>query len=161
MPTGTKVGKAVSWLLCLVLCVGLSSCGFGVWVSALFGGTMSVRVSISPKVNQESPIQTDVLLVYDELLYKQLMSLTAQEWYEKRSEIRAGYPEGEGFDSWSWEWTPGQNVAPKELPLKVRAVGGIVFANYHTAGPHRLPIDPHSDVKIVYQEKDFIIEPAK
>lgn len=153
--------KLTIFVLCISMSAAVSSCGFGVWVSALFGGKVTVNVSISPKVNQTSPIQADILLVYDELLMKQLMSMTAKEWYEKRDEIRRNYPEDEGFESWSWEWTPGQNVAPQLLPLKVKAVGAIVFANYYTAGPHRLPIDPYSDVNILFQEKDFTIEPIK
>ncbi|GAB1431187.1 hypothetical protein MASR2M18_20220 [Ignavibacteria bacterium] len=153
--------KLIIAISLLTLAGTLSSCGFGTWVSALFGGKVTVNVSINPKVNQSSPIQTDILLIYDELLQKQLMTLTAKDWFEKREEIRANYPEGEGYDVWQYEWAPGQNVAPLQLPMKVKAVGGIVFANYFTAGPHRIPIDPYADISIIFQEKDFTIEPVK
>lgn len=145
----------------LLSVIMLASCGFGVWVSALFGSKVTANISINQKVNQDNPIQVDILLIYDELLQKQLTAMTAQEWFDKRREIRNNYPKGHGFDVWEYEWTPGQNVGNIELPIKVKAVGALVFANYFSPGPHRLPMDPYSDINLIFQEKDFSIEPVK
>jgi len=124
---------------------------------AIVGGGIDVRVEIDDNANQNSPIAVDLVVVYDEKLMDQLMGMTAGEWFEKRSQIRRDYLDGAGFDSWGWEWIPGQKVPVQKLPLKAAAIGGVVFAKFIVEGAHRSRINPFHDVTIYLRENDFAV----
>ncbi len=100
-------------------------------------------------------------MIYDEKLLEQLMGMTASEWFEKRSQIRRDYLQGAGFDSWGWEWIPGQKVPVQKLPMKPAALGGVVFAKYIAPGAHRVRINPFQDVTILLRENDFAVNIPK
>jgi type VI secretion system protein len=148
-------------LLFLFLTAILLSCGIGIRAKAVFGDKLNVRVDISQNANTNSPIALDVVLVYDEILLEQLTKMPSREWFEKREQITRDHSKGNALDYWSWEFVPGQNVETQVLPLKPKAKGGIVFANYFTPGEHRFRIDPFKDFIIHLNEKVFTVESAK
>ncbi len=156
---GTPSYRTILLCCSVMFAVSLSSCGFGLWTRSFFGAQSNVKVTIAPNVNQTNPVQVDLLLVYDDALLKQLLQMTAKDWFDKRDEIRNNYPEGEGYDSWQWEWIPNQKVAPQYIPVRMKSLACIVFANYYTAGPHRMRVSPHEDMKINLSEKGFSVEP--
>ena len=129
--------------------------------SAVIGGGIEVKVEIADNVNQNSPIALDLVVVYDESLLTQLMGMTADQWFEKRSQIRRDYLRGAGFDSWGWEWIPGQKVPVQKLPLKPAAIGGVIFAKFTAPGVHRSRINPFHDVNIFLRENDFAVNIPK
>ena len=137
------------------------SCGIGVRTKAALGDKLNVKVDISQNANTNSPIALDVVLVYDEALLKQLIKMPSREWFEKREQITRDHIKGNGLDYWAWEFVPGQNVETQVLPLKPKAKGGIVFANYFTPGEHRFRIDPFKDFIIHLNEKLFTVELAE
>jgi type VI secretion system protein len=145
-------------LFFLILAGPLLSCGIGVRTKAVLGGKLHIKVGISENANMNSPIALDVLLVYDEALLKRLIKMPSREWFEKRTQITRDHIKGEGLDYWAWEFVPGQSVATQILPLKPKAKGGIIFANYFSAGEHRSRIDPFKDLVIHLQEKGFAVE---
>jgi hypothetical protein len=62
-----------------------------------------------------------------------------------------------------WEIVPGQSLPAEGLPdLEVSfgsgARGGIVFADYFSDGVHRARFEPHKDLVIHLQDKDFSLE---
>jgi len=151
---------AILWLFTLFLAWAALSCGIGVRTKAILGAELNVAIDISPHANTNSPIALDVVLVYDEALLKQLIQMPSSEWFEKRKQILRDHMKGGGLDYWAWEFVPGQNVETQDLPIKPKAKGGIVFANYFTPGEHRFRIDPFKDFIIHLNEKRFTIELA-
>jgi type VI secretion system protein len=137
------------------------SCGIGVRTKAVLGDKLNVQVDISENANTNNPIALDVVLIYDEDLLKQLIKLPSGEWFEKREQITRDHIRGDGLDYWAWEFVPGQNVETQVLPLKPKARGGIVFANYFTPGEHRTLVDPFKDFVIHLNEKIFTVELAE
>lgn len=151
-------------LLVAVLLVSfLSGCGIprkiAVRTRSLAGGKLSVAVNIAPEANQNSPIAVSLLLVYDTALLTQLKSMPASQWFEKRAQIRGNFPGKSGFESWDWEWVPGQIVPPQELPLRADAKAGIIFANYLPPGEHRAVFKPTQSVQINLLAEDFKVQP--
>ena len=136
------------------------SCGISVRTRAVLGDKLNVTMDIAPNANTNSPIALDVVLVYNETLLKQLIKMPSREWFEKREQIIRDHRKGDGLDYWAWEFVPGQNVETQILPLKPKAKGGIVFANYFTPGDHRFLIDPFKDFIIHLNEKHFTVELA-
>ena len=147
--------------LSLVLLGLLSSCSVGAQTRALLGGKLRTQVHISEKANANSPVALDLVLVYNKKLLKELLRLSAREWFAKRNQYKRDYPNGEGFDVWEWEWVPGQLVSMQVLPLKAKARAGIIFADYLSPGDHRARLDPHQNITIALHETDFTVQSMK
>ncbi|MDH3601083.1 MAG: hypothetical protein OEU26_15800 [Candidatus Tectomicrobia bacterium] len=144
----------------VILLLGLlSACGIGTRTRALLGKKLRVQVQVSEAANQKSPVALDLLLVYDKKLLKELLQLSANEWFDRRRQFRRNYPNGKGFNAWEWEWSPGQNVAVQELPLMAKAKGGLVFARYFAPGEHRVQIEPTKSIRIDLLEEAFTVTP--
>lgn len=138
-----------------------ASCGMKLKTRALLGGKQHIQVKIAGNANKDSPVAVDMLYVYNEKLLEQLITLTSKEWFEKKAQLIKDYPEGTGLDFWSWEWGPGQEIPVQKLPLRPDSIGGIIFASYHSPGPHRLSFDPAMDIKILLLEDEFLVQYVK
>lgn len=123
------------------------------------GGKLRVHVHVAEDANQKSPVALDLLLVYDKRLLKKLENMSASAWFAKRQQFRMDYPNRRGFESCEWEWVPGQDIPILKLPLKAKAKGGLIFANYFTPGEHRARIRPNSNIRIDLLEEAFSVEP--
>jgi type VI secretion system protein len=157
--------RLIAFLLVFVLAAGHTACGItrapkAVYLRAraLAGGDVDVTVNIASDANRNSPIAVAVLVVYDEDLMAKLLQMTAAQWFEQRMQLRRDFKDGEGFDSWEWEWVPGQRIPVQSLPLKPPAKGALVFADYAVPGIHRFRIDPFKDIVIHLKETAFTVE---
>ncbi|MCA9482112.1 MAG: hypothetical protein KC553_00075 [Nitrospina sp.] len=140
-------------LMSLVFMAG--GCNVGARTMALFGGELNVQVQINPNANHNQPLMVDLVLVNDSELLKTLMGIPASEWFAKRDQFKRDYPKRTGFESWEWEWTPGQQVPDLILPIRVRAEAGIIFVRYYSEGDHRARFDPLKNILIEFKEDDF------
>ena len=139
----------------LVAATLFASCG----VKRLFGGKLPFEVVIDQALNRNSPIAVEMVIIYDKKLLPILLELTAEEWFGTREQYNRDFPKG--FDSWSWEWVPGQEVSRKEIKFRTGAKAGLVFADYYVPGTHRQRIDPREPVLLVLGEDGFTVEPLK
>src|SRR5688572_24175756 len=103
-------------LLLLILPMFLSSCGVVVFTRSVFGETLDMDVKVAEVANDEYPLAMEVVYVYDEELLKTLLQMSAKQWFEKRDQLKNDFPEDTGFESWQWEFTPGQEEV-LNLPL--------------------------------------------
>ena len=152
-------------VLTLAALVLMSGCGLvrgaAVGTRALLGGNLRVQVRIAQDANQQNPVAMDLLLVYDKQLLKQLLKMSARDWYSKRRQVRRDYPRGTGFDVWEWEWVPGQSVPEQSLPLKAKARAAIIFAHYLVPGEHRARIKPRQSITITLGKTAFTVQPLR
>lgn len=123
----------------------------------MFGGTLPVEVTVAADVNQRSPIAVELLVVYERPVLEKLRELSARDWFDRRDQLRRDHPGA--FESWSWEWIPGQEVTVLEIRYGVGAKAGIVFADYLTPGSHRAVLDPHRPVRLELERDDFAVAP--
>jgi type VI secretion system protein len=145
-------------LLCLLAVLLLTaSCGYWVRTRAFLGAKVHMSVQIAPAANQNNPVAMELLLVYDQKLLDTLMKTPAREWFEKREQFRQDNPEGKGFDSWHWEWVPGEMVPPQTLPLKANAKAGIIFANYVAAGEFRARINGKKNFTVSLGDRSLTV----
>lgn len=153
--------SAFPFILSFFVCA-LAGCGL------LFGQKIRVQVDVSRSLNQNSPVALDVVLIYDPKILADLQKLTAKEWFEKRDQMVRDHPKDLQLEVWGWEVTPGQTVPPKTLYVpvktmliypKARVLGGVVFANYASPGPHRASLAPDRNIRIRLLENDFSVEP--
>jgi type VI secretion system protein len=122
---------------------------------------LMVKVDVSPRANNNNPVALDLVLVKDKKLLKELMKISAAEWFQKRSQYRLDYPKEIGLNAGSWEWVPGQVVTIEPIPFKFKVAGGLVFANYVTAGTHRAVVNPGKPFVITLGAEDIMVTPEK
>jgi type VI secretion system protein len=122
---------------------------------------LETRVQISPGANQNNPVAVDLVLVSNQILFKELMKLSAKEWFEKRNQFQLDYPKETELSTRRWEWVPGQVVKLDRILVKIEITGGIIFANYFTPGTHRAVIDPRKKILIKLGEEDFTVQVLK
>jgi type VI secretion system protein len=145
-----------AFLLAGLLLFSTISCGLPKRARSMFGGQIPMRISVSPDANRNSPIAVELVIVYNGKLLDELLKMPAGDWFRKREQFLRDHPDG--VDSWRWEWIPGQEVAELELPYRVGAKGGVLFADYVTPGEHRMRIDPHQPVRLMLRTADFTLE---
>jgi type VI secretion system protein len=147
----------LTWGICLLIL--LPACG--VRVPLRPGPKLLVKVNISPQANNGNPVALDLVLVKNKKLLKELMTLTAKQWFEKRSQYKLDYPKETGLSAGSWEWAAGQVVTIEPMPIKSKPAGGLVFANYFTEGAHRAVIDPGKPIVITLGTEDMTVKMEK
>ena len=144
-------------LLATVLLLGAASCGVKrdveVRTRKLFGREIEFHAHVAPNANMNNPVAVEMLLVYDEKLVETLSKTNAKDWFMNRDQFKQDNPKG--FDSWYWEWIPGQKVKDTKLPLKPSAKAAMVFANYLVPGDNRAKLDPYKSVTVNLGERAF------
>lgn len=114
----------------------------------------SVAIYTAPDANQNSAIAVDLVLVYNQELLKTLGQMSALKYFAASRQLLLDNPSL--LDIWHWELVPGQvveNFSPAQD--KGDAYGAYVFANYLTAGDHRLKVAPDGIVKILLLRDDL------
>ena|SRR6476661_2636130 len=142
--------------ICLSLLLGALGCGTG--SRSLFGGDVAVRLDADPKINQDSPVPVELVVVYDKDLLAKLAGMTARDWFQNREQTRKDHPGEDDFVSIAWEIVPGQSMPPQTLSFASGARGGLVFADYFSDGAHRARVDPHQNLRIHLQAEDVAVE---
>ena len=131
-------------------------------LSLFFGGESQMQVTIAPQLNGNAPVAVEVIFAYDKALYQQLLTMDAKTWFAQRSQFIKDHASGKPlFDSWMWQWVPGQTVAPVDLEYHVGNRGGVIFAGYASAGSHRQTFDPEQDLRLQLGDTDFTVSQGK
>lgn len=119
---------------------------------------LNVKVHVYPSANKNNPVAVDLVFVSDKKLLKELMKMSASEWFENRHQVQLDYPKETSLDAGSWEWVPGQAVKLDRVTVRRGVVGGVIFANYFNPGAHRAQIDPRKDFSLILGEDDLCIQ---
>lgn len=119
------------------------------------GGEVSVNVTIDDHSNRDMPIAVDILAVADGKTLKDVAAMTAQQWFQKRSNYMRLHPSV--LELYSWEWVPGQQVAPIRVPRTTVAAGIVLFANYATPGEHSAMLPANGTVRLDLGPQDLRI----
>jgi type VI secretion system protein len=122
---------------------------------------LDVKVHISPTANNNNPVAVDLVLVKDKKLLQELMKMSANDWFEKRHQVELDYPKETELDAGRWEWVPGQQVKLDSVPVNLDIAGGVVFANYFSAGTHRAPINPRKGILITLGDENLCVQSLK
>lgn len=154
-PTDSGTLRLVSLLVAVVL---TSSCGIVGKTKRTFGGILQIEVSVDERLNQNSPVAVELVVVSDKKLVEELEALDASAWFEGREQFFRDHKKG--FEHWLWEWVPDQEVEPFQLELKSGARTAFLFADYLSTGSHRAQLDPRQHFKLMLGEHDFEVEAA-
>jgi len=122
---------------------------------------LDVKVHVSPTANRNNPVAVDLVLVSDKKLLKELMKMSAKDWFAQKHQVELDYPKEKDLGAGSWEWVPGQTVKLDRFVVRLEIVGGVVFANYRTEGVHRAAIDPRKPFLLTLGEDDLCVQSAR
>jgi type VI secretion system protein len=122
---------------------------------------LDVKVHVSPAANRNNPVAVDLVLVTDKKLLKELMKMSAKDWFAQKHQVQLDYPKEKDLSAGSWEWVPGQTVKLDRLLVRYEVVGGVVFANYLTEGVHRAAIDPRKPFVLTLGDEDLCVNSTK
>ncbi len=142
--------------------VTLSGCGAAlrsVRKVAHVRGELVIYVHVNSAVNHNSPIAVDVLNVQDKSVLKLVSAMSAEAWFQQRTDFERSHPHT--IQRLSWEWVPGQNVGQVTVPGTGVAEGVVFFANYQTKGAHRALLPQSGHISITFAADDFILGSPK
>jgi type VI secretion system protein len=120
---------------------------------------LNLDVGIDPEANKNSPVALDVVLVKDKNFWKTAPDISAKDWFTRKSDLQRRY--GKKLQVSSWEWVPGQPIAPITVKVPRWLYGAMVFANYPSPGSHSAPLPAGGKVSISLEQEDFIMAVAK
>jgi type VI secretion system protein len=120
---------------------------------------VNLSVGIDANANKNSPVALDVVLIKDKNFWKTAPAMTAKEWFAQRSDLQRRY--GKKLQVSSWEWVPGQPIAPITVKVPRWLSGAMVFVNYPSPGTHSAPLPLGKKISISLQQDDFTMETGK
>ncbi|MBC8145931.1 MAG: hypothetical protein H7X80_10125 [bacterium] len=122
----------------------------------MFGETFDVTAYVATVANDERPLAVDIIYAYDEDMMKELMKLSARDWFERKEQILSDNPGDDMLEVFSYEWTPG-TTRTVNLPLRGGTEGGVMFVNYYYDGAFRHRLDLFTDVEIAFEHHEFAV----
>jgi type VI secretion system protein len=136
----------------------LAGCGtIGGW----FGGPSveldQITLSAMTGINNDSPIAVDLVIVYDTGLIDRVAALTAHDWFGNRAQMQRDFPND--LQVIGWEVVPGQTLQDQPVDRRGGARAGFIFANYFSAGDHRLRLGDQSELTVRLLDAGFTVTP--
>ncbi|NWB89947.1 type VI secretion protein [Pseudomonas agarici] len=137
-------------ILILVVVLALSGCSF----FEPRVGMARLTLDVAPLANDNTPIAVDFVAVKDPDLLKQVVGMSAKQWFGEREQFQRDYRQQ--VSVWGLELVPGQFVAEQDFPLRgEKAAGLLVFASYNTPGAHRLRLDDQQEAWLKFNSREM------
>jgi type VI secretion system protein len=149
-------------MVILLTCAGMSGCSKVKGVAnraTLRPNPVDLNVNIAPAANKNSPVALDIVLIKDKNFWKNAPAMSAKDWFTQKRDLQRRY--GKKLQVNSWEWVPGQAIAPITVKVPRWLSGAMVFANYPSPGTHSAPLPLGGKVSISLQSDDFTMESGK
>jgi len=117
---------------------------------------LTLDVGIDPAANGNRPVAVDIAFIKDKNFWKAAPAMTAKDWFGQRSDLQRRY--GKKLQVHSWEWVPGQPVAPITLTVPRGLSGAMIFAGYPSPGTHSAPVPLGGQIAISLLPDDFTMK---
>ena len=147
---------------CLVVscALALGGCAAAVAIGSKASSTVDadrVDVCADPRANDNSPVQVDIVIVFDSALAKKVVELPASDWFAKRDQFEKDF--GDAMAVTSLEVVPGGKLTRKiGLMERYRAYAGLVFVGLPTPGDHRIRFDKLKRLRVSITAANFTYE---
>lgn len=151
--TISDMRRLIPFFSCLIIAV--FSCGCLGPIAPSFY-TDSVRIQVDYDANNDSATAVDMVVVYDEALLKELLTMTSEKYFANARQLRRDFP-GK-LETFHWEVVPGQTIQHDNLKFKKSSpYGAVVFARYISPGDHRQSIGSQEFLAIHLMKDGFEI----
>ena len=131
----------------------------GIGGCAYFGSKVSVdgvTLDVALRANDDSPIAVDFIAVNDNDLLTKLSGLTTKQWFASRDQYQRDFRQS--LYVWGLELVPGQLIESSTFPLDGKpSVGLLAFANYQSAGAHRLRLEDQRSIRLKFDAREMTL----
>lgn len=122
-----------------------------------------VALKSSEDANRDKPVPVDLLIIYDAGMINAVASLTAADWFRRKSQFEKDFPKG--FKVLGWEMVPDNTIAATDLAEAdlenadgEPARAAFVFALYGTPGEHRARLETQGGLRVDLGRDTFTLE---
>jgi len=130
--------------------------GFGCASKPPTISTETIRIEVSPDLNEDNPLAVDLVYVFDEKLVTRLAETSARQWFQSRDQFQRDFPEG--FTVRQWELVPGALLIVETVPAEAQeALASFVFADYLAPGDHRARLDRYRNPLLQLGARGFTV----
>jgi type VI secretion system protein len=150
-----KSSTGYSLFLLLVL-IGSGGCSTGLFKPRI--ALRELHFEVAANANDTTPFAVDIVAVSDEDVLKKLQLINAAQWFDPQSNLKRDYPQA--LMVWNYELTPNSSLAPDPEFAGQKAQGLLLFANYKTAGAHRLRLEKYKKASIAFAAGDISVDAA-
>jgi type VI secretion system protein len=147
-----SVARALRAVLAVALAVECNACFFIHNTPVL---TRSFVIAAASDANDNAPTTVDAVMVYNPTVLPMVLGMTAQQWFDRRDQLRNDFPSG--FETREWQVVPGAQVDVAKLPFRKGGLGLVVFADYPGPGDHRARLDVWKKPRIVLHDRTFAV----
>ena len=142
-------------LMGIVFALALSSCTL-FEAQAPKVALESLRLSVLPNANDNSPIAIEIVTTTDLALAATLSTLPANKWFAQKQQFQNDF--ADKITVWRAELPPSQQLKLDPAPFyKTRSYGVFLFANYYSAGDHRARLEAYEKATIRFEATEFTV----
>lgn len=119
-----------------------------------------LSIYVDKNANNKAPVALDLVIVCDENLGKEIGSLTAAQYFEKKNELITA--NADNIMVWHWEVVPGQQLKNVNIKFEeFNPVCGYVFASYASEKMNRIKLPSAEEIKIILKKSEFQVTIVK
>lgn len=116
----------------------------------------TIKLSAAVDANNNTVIPADLVIVYDQMVFAEIMKLSASKYFETKLALQRDH--SANLQIISWEIVPGQSTPTEDVSFSHDSpVGAVLFANYDTPGDHRIRLTQERNVQVLLEEKEWNI----
>lgn len=135
----------------------LAGCATPSWLCFAPDGPSTVTLIADPAANQQTAVTVDLVFITDKLAAQRITALSAQDYFEQRTQIERDFPTG--VVRHSWGLAPGQIERDVKVHPMCNRTGTVLFARYLTPGEHRQILGDQSAIVVSLNARDFTVSP--
>jgi type VI secretion system protein len=129
------------------LCLWLGGCSVPQALCIRPDAVRTVDLRAMSDANGDRPVAVDLVFARAEPAALALAGLSAREYFTRRAQLLADFPDG--LRATSWELVPGQHIAGAGTAASCGVVATYLFADYASPGAHRLRLTQTGRVAVV------------
>ena len=141
----------------LLMAMGLAGCSTPSWLCFAPPGPSSITLIALPDANGDSAIPVDLVFVSDRTAAQQISSLSAEQYFTRRTQLLRDFPTG--IQVRSWELAPGQIARKAATNPTCNRVTTLLFVRLNSPGDHRQVLSGSSSPVVSLDAKDFVVSP--
>ena len=130
--------RALCMAVLLMAAAQLAACATPRALCARGSVPRAIAINSEPGTNHGRPIAVDLVFATDPSVSRALSALTARDYFGQREQLRVRFPKG--LMMVSWELQAGQYVPNTGLEPPCGVLGTLIFADYASAGDHRISL---------------------
>ena len=159
-PSGGSAASRQHWTrvaALVVACGWIVGCGLVLRPFSPAIKAETVEVSAAENANNNSPVELNIVLIFDKKLLEKLAAVKANDWFRNRTQFELDAPDQ--MSVIDLEVVPGQSTTVAlDGDLRLKSEGGVIFVDYPSPGDHRIRMDKLDSIRIKLLKERFELQ---